>query len=791
MKSFHDISIRHKLTLALLATSGIPLVIAFGLLIGFEFRNVRTRVLRDLVAQGEMLAVSTAATLQFNDPRTARETLAPLKSRPEIVAAGLYKPDGRVFASYLRDPAQRFEFPAPQPPGHRSRDGFVELFRRIGPEREPDGHLYLRWDMGISNARLPQYIGLAVIVLFGLVLVALWISTRCQTLISKPILDLAANAQAVRREKNFALRVSKRGEDEIGQLTDAINQMLVDIGERDTALNRANHALTSEVAVRRHAEDALRTLNDTLEQRVAERTAAAEAANRAKSEFLASMSHELRTPLNSIIGFTNLLLKNRAGTLGAEEITFLERVVTNGKHLLALINQILDLSKIEARKMDLELAPVDLDSLIREAIALQESQLRDRPVRLQIELPPGLAPLPTDGGKLRQVLANLVGNAIKFTERGTITLRVVTDPATGVPLRLEVADTGIGIPANRHTAIFAAFQQADSGTARRYGGTGLGLTISQALCELMGYRITLTSAVGHGSTFTIHFASPESVPLPLPAAAPPNPNPNSRLVLVIDDEADSRTLLTHLIGECGCRVVTASSGAEGLARARQLQPDFILLDLMMPEMNGWQVLNRLKLDPLLAGIPVAISSVVARENRGTILGVLDVLQKPVTRDDLVRLLDGQSRPKVLLVEDSELDRQMAARNLGEFGAEFRCATNGREALDLLTHFTPDLILLDLLMPVMDGLTFLDLIRHDTRYQNLAVCVVTAKTLTPEELEQLHRQAQHILHKENNLSASLQSLLHSSCHTPAPPSAGANSIRNPSPLANPGPTPTAV
>ena len=760
MKSFNNISIRHKLTLALLATSGIPLVLAFGLLIAFEFRNVRTRVLRDLTAQAEMIAVSTLATLQFDDPRTARETLAPLKARQEIAAACLYRPDGRVFASYVRDPGESFQFPAPQPPGHRTVGDFVERFHRIGPERAPDGHLYLRWDMRVSNARLPQYIGLAVIVLIGLVLVALWISTRCQSLISKPILELAANAQAVRKDRNFALRASKRGEDEIGQLTDAINQMLVDIGERDAALNRANHALTGEVAERRHAEEALRTLNDTLEQRVVERTAVAEAASRAKSEFLASMSHELRTPLNSIIGFTNLLLKNRARNLGEEEITFLERVVTNGKHLLALINQILDLSKIEARKMDLELVPVALDTLVRETVALEEGQLRDRPVRLQVELPAGMTPLRTDVGKLRQVLVNLVGNAGKFTECGTITVRVVADPATGVPLRLEVSDTGIGIPADRHTAIFGAFQQADSGTARRYGGTGLGLTISQALCELLGYRITLTSVVGQGSTFTIHFAPHEIVHSPLPSVAAPNPN--SRLVLVIDDEADSRTLLTHLIGECGCRVVTAASGAEGLVRARELQPDFIVLDLMMPEMNGWQVLNRLKLDPLLAGIPVAISSVVARENRGTILGVLDVLQKPINRDDLVRLLDSRSRSKVLLVEDSELDRQMAACSLKQAGAEFRCASNGREALAVLEHFHPDLILLDLLMPVMDGLTFLDLIRHDPRYQNLAVCVVTAKHLTPEDLEQLHRQAQHILHKEHNLTTSLKRLLRGCC-----------------------------
>ena len=764
MKPLRDISIRHKLTLALLATSVVPLVIASGLLIAFEFRSIHARVMRDLAAQAEMIAVSAGATLQFDDPRAAGETLAALRARPEIAAACLYKPDGRVFASYVRVPGGKIEFPKPRAQGQRREGDYAESFHRIGPEGEPDGHLFLRWDMRVSNARLPQYVGLVAVVLVGLVLVALWMSTRCQQLISRPILELAETAETVRREKTFAVRAVKRGEDEIGQLTDAVNQMLVDIGERDAALSRANHALTGEVAVRRNAEEALRTLNETLEQRVAERTQAAEAASRAKSEFLASMSHELRTPLNSIIGFTNILLKNREGNLRAEDITFLERVVTNGRHLLELINQILDLSKIEARKMDLELTAVALDELVRETVALHEGQLRDRPVKLVTGLPARLAPLRADAGKLRQVLTNLIGNAIKFTERGNIAVRVVADPETGRPERLEVSDTGIGIPADRHAAVFGAFQQGDSGTARRYGGTGLGLTISRALCDLMGFRISLVSEVGKGSTFTVSFQAPAKE-----GPAETEPGGDSRLVLVIDDEADSRMLLSHLVRESGCRLATAASGMEGLKRARELQPDLIVLDLMMPEMNGWEVLNRLKQDPLVAGIPVAISSVVARENRGTILGVLDVIQKPVSREDLVRVLDARVRPKVLLVEDSEMDRKMAAQCLDAIGADYRCAGNGREALEVLTHFHPEMILLDLLMPEMDGLAFLDRFRRDPRHNNIAVCVVTAKKLEASELEQLHLQAQHVLQKANNLPDSLRHMLRLNCHsTPAVP-----------------------
>ncbi len=230
---------------------------------------------------------------------------------------------------------------------------------------------------------------------------------------------------------------------------------------------------------------------------------AAESANRAKSEFLANMSHELRTPLNSVIGFANILLKNKPGNLRAEDLSFLERIGVNGKHLLGLINQILDLSKIEARKVELELTLASLPTLVQEIIDQFEGQLRGREIQLVAELPQPMAPLETDAGKLKQVIINLIGNALKFTERGSVTVRIEVAPQSRQPKRIEVIDTGIGIPPDRLAAVFEAFQQADSSTARKYGGTGLGLTISKALCELMGYQIAVSSEVGKGTTFSV------------------------------------------------------------------------------------------------------------------------------------------------------------------------------------------------------------------------------------------------------------------------------------------------
>ncbi len=386
---------------------------------------------------------------------------------------------------------------------------------------------------------------------------------------------------------------------------------------------------------------------------------AAEAASRAKSDFLARMSHELRTPLNSIIGFANVLQKNRPETMTEEQLSYSHRIATNGLHLLGLINDILDLSKIEAGRMTLEMGAVGLDVLVRQTIEELESQTRDRPVQLRVEMPHALRPIQADAARMKQVLINLIGNALKFTQRGSVTVAVIDDGA-GTPTRIDVRDTGIGIPGDRLDAIFNVFEQAESMTARRFGGTGLGLAISRSLCDLMGHRLEVHSEEGTGTTMSIHLGAPprssrRSTPhsmRAIPAMAPPPASGgggggNKPLVLIVDDDPDALLLLGQLVEEAGCDVATADSGIEALRQARELLPDLIFLDLRLPKISGFDVFRILQTDAALRDTPVIIVSVVGVESRPELTGAAEILDKPVSRQqvfDLVqRWLPGTAR----------------------------------------------------------------------------------------------------------------------------------------------------
>lgn len=494
---------------------------------------------------------------------------------------------------------------------------------------------------------------------------------------------------------------------------------------------------------------------------------ASEAANRAKSRFLATMSHELRTPLNSVIGFSRLMQADRQGTLSARDLQFLSRIEQNGIHLLDLINDILDLSKIEAGKVEVQLAPTDLVALVRDTLAQVGGQPRRAEVELRAELPEAADPVSTDPVRLRQVLINLLSNALKFTERGSVTVRLLLVPGTTRVASLQVQDTGIGISEDKQRTIFEAFQQADNTTERKYGGTGLGLTISRSLVGMMGGALTVTSEPGRGSTFAIEFdpVAPPSAAATTDLDSAPFDHDGRPLILVIDDDADARTLMRQYLEHAGYAVVTASGGADGLALARTHRPAAITLDLMMPEMSGWDVMQALKADPDLAAVPVVVVSVVAAEQEGHRLGVMDLISKPVDRDLLVSTVQrilGPAGHTVLIVEDDLSQQRLLRAMMTSAGYEVEAARHGLEAFQRIERRVPDLILLDLALPVMDGATFLDTLRKNPLYVHIPVVIVT-QALPPEQAAAIEREALGVVKKGVDFERSLKDVLR---HLPA-------------------------
>jgi signal transduction histidine kinase/DNA-binding response OmpR family regulator/CHASE3 domain sensor protein len=481
----------------------------------------------------------------------------------------------------------------------------------------------------------------------------------------------------------------------------------------------------------------------------------AESANRTKSTFLANMSHELRTPLNAIIGYSEMLMED-AEDMGQEALVpDLEKIHSSGKHLLALINDILDLSKVEAGKVELYLETFDITNLIEDVAHTVQPMVETKANTLEVHGADGLGMMHADLIKVRQTLLNLITNACKFTEQGTISLETARERADNVDwITFNVSDTGIGMTPEQVGKLFQAFTQADVSTSSKYGGTGLGLTISRHLCRIMGGDITVESESGVGTTFIVRL--PAEVDKHKAASIPMSQTPAEQTpecvstVLVIDDDPNVRDLMRRFLGKEGFRVESASGGEEGLQVAKELQPDVITLDALMPGMDGWSVLTALKADPELADIPVIMLTIVDDKNKGYALGASDYLTKPIDRDLLVSILQKYRSDlhnfRVLVVEDDTATREMFRRTLENKGWTAIVAENGRVALERVAETPPDVILLDLMMPEMDGFQFITELRKHEVWCSIPIVVVTAKDLTAEDRLRLNGSVEKILRK---------------------------------------------
>jgi signal transduction histidine kinase/DNA-binding response OmpR family regulator len=481
----------------------------------------------------------------------------------------------------------------------------------------------------------------------------------------------------------------------------------------------------------------------------------AEEANQAKSLFLANMSHELRTPLNAIIGYSEMLQEDAEDQQLEEFVPDLGKIRGAGKHLLGLINDILDLSKIEAGRMELYGESIAIAPMVHDIAQTVQPLVQKNNNQLVVQCPDTVGMMVTDVTKLRQTLLNLLSNASKFTERGTITLTVERLSGTDAEdrIRFTVADTGIGMTAQQMSNLFQPFVQADSSTTRKYGGTGLGLAITKRIAEMMAGKIDVTSQPGHGSTFILELPA-EVRPTSTAAKTPGNTMgfPHSAgHILVIDDDPDVTTLMHRFLSKEGFHVRIANDGPTGIKLAKQLKPAAITLDVMMPEMDGWSVLAALKADPELADVPVILVTIVENQDLGYALGAANYLTKPIQWQQLAEVLRQYGTPQslshIMVVEDDVASRDMLCRQLQREGWQVTEAVHGQDALDHLEQgHTPSLILLDLAMPYMDGFEFIRHLRSREAWQGIPVVIITSKDLTQADRLRLNGDISHIFQK---------------------------------------------
>ncbi|WP_229518873.1 ATP-binding protein [Massilia rhizosphaerae] len=655
-------SIREKLVTIVMSTTLAALAVSVGTVVAYDLRSYKSALLNDLATQAELVGHMTSAALAFDDARLARENLALLRSRPSVRAAAIYDDKGALFATYVAR-GETGAFPArPAQGGRRVRPGGTEtyvgagdevvLYKPIVENGDLLGTVYLRSQNQMME-RMRDYLVICACVTVLALFTAWLLVRRLGHTITTPIDAITNIAREVVARRDYSRRAPRISEDEAAELVDSFNAMLTEIEQRTRALEDSNREIAREAQERARAQQEVMRLNEGLEARVQERTAQLELANselelaieearnanQAKSSFLSSMSHELRTPLNAILGFAQILASKDMPTTLEQKLEFSGHILKSGRHLLTLINEILDLAKVEAGALSLSMEPVLLAEVLGECEGMIAPLAAARGVRVLFPQAPA-ARVQADRTRLKQVLLNLLSNAVKYNREGGA---VVVDCAQPAPqrLRLSVQDTGMGLSPEQVAGLFQPFNRLgqEGGTQE---GTGIGLVVTRRLVELMGGEIGVTSSPGVGSVFWIELACTDAAggvadapPVARAAAAVADGLAPERpaTVLYIEDNPANLKLVQEIVRfRADLRLVSAPDGHFGLSLARSQKPDIILMDLNLPGLSGFEVLAQLRREPETARIPViAVSANAMRADieRALAAGFARYLTKPI------------------------------------------------------------------------------------------------------------------------------------------------------------------